>query len=266
MLEDFILTLRMQEKGGTQLQEVHERLRPSGAPEWIIFIHGFNVDEPCALEQWETLRSNMAIGDVAGRVQCGIFLWPSDEYSNYSSYPKMIPQAEKAGRKLADYLGNHPASQVVLVGHSMGARVALQAAETLAGSSMELRGLVLLGAAVRAIDCERFEQYGRAHAAREAVGFSITDSTLKRWFRIGEKAAAPFAEIGEAVGHRGHPESRTWHRLDSRSNDHSYWKFKCSADLTAWALNPSGIMIPPPAPCPADRSPEERKRPQSCGS
>ncbi len=261
MAADFILTLRMQEKGGQQRAEVHEELRPSGAPEWIIYIHGFRVNQAKALKQWDVLRSHLAIDDSAARVECGVFLWPSDQTN---VYPEMIPQAAKAGRKLAAYLRAHRSSRAVLVGHSMGARVALQTADTLARSQLELRGMVLLGAAVRAIDCEPFEWYEGAHAKREAVGFSATDTELKRRFRWGERASTPFQQIGEAVGQYGRPDSRSWQRWDSKTDDHSYWKFEGSANLTIWALDVPGIIPPPATQSPEDRSAEERTPRSGC--
>lgn len=261
MAADFILTLRMQEKGGQQRAEVHEELRPSGASEWIIYIHGFRVSQPKAFRQWKVLRDNLAIDDSAARVECGVFLWPSDETN---VYPEMIPQAAKAGRKLAAYLRAHRASRAVLVGHSMGARVALQTADTLAGSQLDLRGMVLLGAAVRAIDCEPYELYEGAHAMREAVGFSATDKELKRWFRLGERASTPWQEVGEAVGQYGRPDSRDWERWESNTNDHSYWKFKGSADLAIWALDVPGITPPPATRSPKERSAEERTPRSGC--
>jgi pimeloyl-ACP methyl ester carboxylesterase len=251
---DFILTLRTQEEGGQQLSEVREEVRPCGASEWIIFIHGFHDNQEEAMRNWQVLRSNLAIDDSVSRVQCGIFLWPSDE-SNF--YPEMTRQANKAGRKLAAYLLKHRAIKTVLIGHSLGARVALQTAEKLAESPVKLRGLVLLGAAVRTTDCEEFEDFGSAHAKREAVGFSEADKALKRLFGWGERAAYLWRKV-EAVGRRGGPKSRKWCRWDSKSADHSYWKFKHSAELAIWALDSSGLIPAPATRSPAETSPYER--------
>ena len=255
MAADFILTLRAKEEGGQQLSEVREDPGPCGARELIIFIHGFRDNQAKAKNNWQELRKNIAIDDSGSDVQCGIFLWPSDESNGYW---KMIEPANMAGRKLADYLLLHPARKTVLIGHSMGARVALQAAEDLANTSIKLRGLVLLGAAVRTKECEKSQSYGRAHAKREAVGFSKADRVLKAWF-LGEKAAAPLlGKVGNAVGQLGGPESRDWNRWDSKSADHRYWKFKYSGELAIWALDSSGLITAPAARSPAERSSEAR--------
>jgi pimeloyl-ACP methyl ester carboxylesterase len=253
MAGDFILSLRIKARGGYQLEKIYEEKPPNPGLKWVIFIHGFHVHREKALRQWGVLRSIIGIDYDATQIQPGLLLWPSDQSIIYS---EMIDYAEEAGRKLGLYLEEHPGSPAVLLGHSMGARVALEAADYMRGG--QLRGFVLLGAAVGVSKFKRFQRYDRTHAEREAVAFSPADKTLKRWFTAGEKAAAPFSEIGDAVGLQGHPESREWKREPSNSNDHSYWKLKVSGELTQWALGSTGAGQHPKEWTPAEHHSEQR--------
>src|SRR5438552_16403285 len=117
----FALTLRKQNKGGEMLTSVHPEEPPEPGLTWVIFIHGFGVFKEEALEQWEVLRSIIRVPYRTSRVQPGVLLWPSDA----GSYPKMIERAKEAGQALGRYLEGHPGSPAVLLGHSMGARVAV---------------------------------------------------------------------------------------------------------------------------------------------
>lgn len=251
----FILTLRLQDKGGEMRERVHPEKPPEPGLTWVIFIHGFRVHEAKALDQWQTLRSIIGIRYDETRVQAGVLLWPSDKSL---LYPEMIPFAEKAGQKLGRYLENHPGSPAVLVGHSMGARVAMEAADRLLRRGSRLQGFVLLGAAVGVSQFEEDERYDITHAEREAVGFSPGDGTLRRLFRPGERAAAPFREIGDAVGLKGHPESRHWERKKSGSNSHKYWKLAVSGELTRLMVSSPATGQQPAAWTPAEHHAEQR--------
>jgi pimeloyl-ACP methyl ester carboxylesterase len=253
MASDFILSLRIKDERGPQRNEIFEEQPPIPGLTWVIFIHGFKTSREGALEQWEQLRPIIGVDYGDSRIQAGLLLWPSDESR---LYPKMIDYAEKAGRKLGSYLEKHPGSPAVLLGYSMGARVAIEAADYQRGA--QLRAFVLLGAAVGVSQFNQFERYDRTHARREAVGFSPTDRVLNGLFTYGEKAAAPFSERGDAVGLSGYPESRTWHRRDSKTNDHSYYRLQVSGELTQWALDSAGLRRRPAKWIAAKRYPDGR--------
>lgn len=229
----FVLNLRWQDSGGGQRDLVLEEVRPAGSSCWLIFIHGFRNTRCEAIDHWNYLRDRCDFGGDDDRIDTGLLLWPSDA----ASYPRMLEPAEKAGRKLASYLSLHPGPDIVLVGYSLGALVALAAADALRGR-MNLQGLVLLGAAVDVARLAPFAQYGFVpYARREAVAYSHLDSMLRKWFRVGERAAAPVADRGEAVGLWGRPVERGWRREDSRTKSHAYWQLPISPVLMRWALD-----------------------------
>src|SRR6266704_2506191 len=71
-------------------------------------------------------------------------------------------------------------------------------------------------------------------------------------------AAAPFREIGDAVGLKGHPESRHWERKKSRSNSHKYWKLAVSGELTRSMVSSPATGQQPAAWTPAEHDAEQR--------
>ena len=219
---------------------VYEEEAPSSSVTLLIYIHGFNVDRDRSMMQWSTLRSRLGIGDDFDRVESGLFLWPSDlrESRGWSrmAYPGVIRRAEEAGRLLGEYLRRRASNKFVLIGHSLGALVALAAADRLRGRS-SLVGLALLGAAVRTKELEITGAYGVFPlAAREVIAFSPMDRVLQSAFRFGERLATPFEQSGQAVGLTGNPATRGWERFGSRLDHHEYWRFDGSAEVVCRAL------------------------------
>lgn len=247
---DFVLSLRTAPRAGPQRNMVFEEVRPLGGCIWVIFIHGFNVDRARGLEQGETLWGNLSRGEPEGRVLKGVFLWPSDLYGSRTlskvAYPKMVEPARRAGRILGTYLAERNQMDAVLVGHSLGALVALTAADWLRGKG-QLRGFALLGAAVDVGEMEVGGAYSIAPLAdREAVEYCPDDKVLRSAFRVGQRAAAPFVPVVGAVGLTGQPWSRGWRYNNCRFDHHTHWKEPGSADAVAWAMNHSVSGREPP--------------------
>jgi len=228
---------------------------------WLLFIHGFNVSAPEAAKQWTTLKGLLSLDGEVERIHTGLFLWPSDSFGRWpTSYPKMIKPAKQAGTKLGDYLATLRDNPLILVGHSMGALVAVEAALAIRLSQRpKPQGLVLLGAAVDESELRDSGAYRHALADHEAVGFSSTDWALKRPFRLGAKAAAPFEPKPEAVGLHGHPSRRAWLSTDSLRSDHSYWQLPVSAYLTRWALDEASLSRQTAERNVGERRPDERQ-------
>jgi pimeloyl-ACP methyl ester carboxylesterase len=237
MFDPLWLTVRTSPTAGSMRAQVQEEVRPpSGAP-WLIYIHGFNVTEERAREQWAVLRGLLPRGTRG--VYAGPFLWPSDRYemrflSRLSYADILSKRADQAGRILGQYLRERAHGDVILVGHSLGARVALNAATTFqSGRPQRLRGLALLGAAVPVSEMTSTGEFWDQLAVVEAVGVSPDDRVLGSPFGIGQLMSAPFAPRTEAVGLRGWPEGRDWCRVDCKIDHHEYWRAKRSAEVVA---------------------------------
>jgi len=235
MFDPLWLTIRTAPAAGSMKEKVDEVLRPPSNAPWLIYIHGFNVPEARAKEQWAVLRG--LLPTATRGVFAGPFLWPSDRYErrslSRSSYASILSKrADEAGRILGRYLRERAHGDVVLVGHSLGARVALVAATAFqSGRPQRLRGLALLGAAVPISDMTGV--FWDQLAVVEAVGVSPADRVLGRPFRFGQLISAPFAPRTEAVGLRGWPEDRDWSRVDCQIDHHEYWRAKRSAEVVA---------------------------------
>ncbi|WP_410617094.1 alpha/beta fold hydrolase [Amycolatopsis sp. lyj-109] len=261
-MSDFVLTLRGESRGGLRRSFVVEEGRPLGGYVWVIFIHGFNVDRKRGFLQANTLWSNLFRGELMGRVQKGVYLWPSARFPwrNLSrfAYPAVVGRAGRAGRHLGDYLASRNSGDVVLVGHSLGSVVALSAADRLRGSGI-LRGLVLLGAAVdvnEMIDGGLFSFMPLAR--REAVEYSPDDKVLRSVFKIGQKIAEPFSPLAGAVGLSGQPWSRGWRHRDCKFDHHTHWEVPSTAQAVAWTMDHSVAGRIPPTNRVAERTPSVR--------
>jgi pimeloyl-ACP methyl ester carboxylesterase len=244
MMPELALSVRTRPKGGRQRATIEEVSYPLSGRTWLIFIHGFNVDEFRARYQWSHLRSLLGPDDDASRVQTGVFLWPSDRYRyrllSKFAYPPMTEQAATAGRILGQYLMDRQQDAVVLIGHSLGALVALAAADRFRNG--QLKAFVLLGAAVDERDLETNGPFGLAPLAEhEAVAYSLTDKYLRGIFKAGEKLSQPFSSIHDAVGLNGEPRSRHWIAEDSRFDHHEYWHEKISATLVRKVMDPGQL-------------------------
>ncbi|MER7457487.1 DUF726 domain-containing protein [Micromonospora sp. NPDC126480] len=234
----FVLTTRWQARGGRTRLAVQEEVRPDHARPWLIFIHGHNVDRAYALEQWRVLRRTL---HVPAQLQVGLFLWPSDLWRNRTmsklAYPAVTERAANVGRILASYLGPRN-DRVILIGHSLGALVAVNAARELLPERQPLQAFVLLGAAIAVDDMTWPGEFHRVPlAGREAVGFCPEDRVLRSVFRPGQRFARLFRRASEAVGLHGEPrEARDWLARRTRVSDHSYWRSEESAALVSEVL------------------------------
>ena len=251
MIPDLELSVRVSPRGGPQRETIEEIHRPSSKYTWLIFIHGFNVNQDYARIQWNSLRPLLGVAGDSSRVQAGTFLWPSDRFyyrwTSKLAYPPMTYRAAEAGRILGQYLIDRKKDSVVLVGHSLGAVVALAAADWFKAEG-RLKAFVLLGAAVDERNLEKNGVFGfRPLAKSEAVAYSPTDRYLHGLFGVGERAAQPFVKIRHAVGLNGEPLSRSWIAEDSRIDHHEYWHEKMSADLVRKVMGPGQLYRVPPS-------------------
>jgi len=214
---------------------------PGSGRTCIIFVHGFNKDVPEALgqarrffgllqDQWDWSTR---------RVRFSTYLWPATRQAKSLlsgfKYPQMIDPAKRSGRMLGEHLSkHHPGLSVVLVGHSLGALVAAEAALRMRKrDEPSLRVLLLTGAAVESRELEHLGDYQDRLAHKEAVLFCTSDVILKHLFGLGQRFAHPFRRPSDAVGLTGLPTTRAWD-VSLRTNiwDHRYWDKASTAETT----------------------------------
>lgn len=260
MSDDFILSVRNLPRGGGPRTTVIEERRPHPGMVLLVYVHGFNVNRARALEQWGHLRGLIT---MTTQVQCGLFLWPSDRFaSRFVSrmyFPPMVSLAQACGRRLGAYLQDRKL-RAILVGHSLGARVILEAADRFRAGSL-IDGIGLLGAAVPVNEMEDGGSFDISLAQREAVAYSARDPVLGRPFRFGAFLATPFASHAEAVGLNGEPAARKWFRMDFEINHHEHWKVPAARQFITSLTGPYSVRMAKESLMPPERRPLQRPMP-----
>jgi len=138
---------------------------PIGDEELVIFVHGFNVDDQSALDAaYEcqlALEQNGYNGDVIG------YSWDSDEGDSADlGWGDAKDIARENGEKLANYITNwnyYVGEQINLIAHSLGARVAADAAESIVADfnrSNEIDTTVFVGGAIDDQEVGEEDEYG----------------------------------------------------------------------------------------------------------
>ncbi len=293
------LNLRQNSKGGRALEEINLPLSMT-LRVWerlIIFVHGYNVDRKGATTAFAAMEDQLR--RVAPRLldQCIGLYWPGDwgtpsKAINALAYSSEVGHAKALARPLADFIRDFQVLSgpccIVLVGHSLGCRLILEALadlkQDLADTNRNPVTLVILMAA--AVPEAYIQQpnplfAGLSRAARLVVLHSRKDWVLRLAFPLGQRHAE--GDMGglwpEAIGLRGMPAPGIWSdEHEMRSFKHKdYWLKPGPAMLLARELGelsasgPAAAKPPPPniiaarhAP-PARRGPGERAAPGERG-
>jgi len=205
--------------------------------------HGFNVSRSegvCSLSRLE-----FALALPSSAVFIGV-LWPGDFWIPVVNYPFEGATSMDCGRRLASYCDRNfgKASSLSFVTHSLGARLALEAAKTL---RRQVRSMCLTAAAINN-DCLTAE-YASAFANSSIVSVlaSEKDRVLRLAFPVGDPIAnllhfdhKPFRS---AMGYRG-PEQAVgntvppWQISDRDNYDHG--DYLPSSDRTQAFPVPAG--------------------------
>jgi pimeloyl-ACP methyl ester carboxylesterase len=244
-------TAREEERAGkvrTELESVFGD-PPESTNHLIIWIHGFNTAQIDAERTWK--KTHMRVRDITSlpRLRDTVwFFWPGDASRNKHlsaiSYFSQVPKAVRAGHLLAKHVMKLSAQnselEVSFVAHSLGCRVALEAARELSrveGGS-PVRDLLLFAAAVPEGLCLTGHRYEERLAKQERVLFSTSDSILKRWFPLGQVVARGRGydlhpgDLKKAVGFTGGPSSRwSWRREAAGYEHDDYWTENESLNL-----------------------------------
>ncbi len=187
--------------------------------EIVIYVHGFQNDEQDAIDNFNTAKKSLEKNGYTGPV-IG-FSWDSDTGPLDFDDAKMI--AEKNGKKLAQFIVDYklkcPDTKVRLIGHSMGARVILNALQSLHGNATwntnnwKVATVHVVGAAVDNEEVSKNDGFG--NAIEDEVGdfynkFNYEDNVLSRWYWPEEGDQA----LGEDGAQKGIPLPSNYHEED----------------------------------------------------
>jgi pimeloyl-ACP methyl ester carboxylesterase len=212
----------------------------------IILVHGFDVPQQSAAESLGAFRERLLSrlsGSGGAEPSVWAFYWPGD--LSRAAFPAAIPRAELAGERLGELLTTlDPAQQVVLIGHSLGCRVVLQALHYVADAkakgrtSADVPLACLLAAAVPIGRCAGNGAPYRREVIKNTVHvlFSRADGTLRSWFRVGQ---ALYENMGEAVGLNGLPGDRWTDPFDTGLKHKDYWSADTSVNKVAEIIAPT---------------------------
>lgn len=216
------LSVRELSVGGDVINVVRYRgLDPRKSERLLILIHGFNVTQARAAETLTGFHRRLADSSAGGARSlppAWIFYWPGDHEDplfSAATYSDRIDTAKLAGERLGKLLTKlSPHQEVILIGHSLGCRVLLQALSYVADAhadgtpSAQVIMACLMAAAVPEGRCQGHNQPYRSDVIKPAIHvmYSRDDCVLHRFFPLGQKVKGEV--MGPAVGYLGGPPER----------------------------------------------------------
>jgi len=205
---------------------------------FIFLVHGFDNNKTEATRNYESFVKQL--NTYTNKLDNDIFgiYWPG--YSRKGIwglrkfyYPKAVKNAKLICKNLAEYLSkkkgpNGSRCKVILIGHSLGCRLILEALTELSRrKSYNKIDTFLLAAAV---PVEYVIAGGRLGsgvqlASKSYVFYSQDDRTLFRYFEIGQMFSSGEVFNPEPIGLYGNPSYGIWdERIHMKGFDHSdYW-------------------------------------------
>lgn len=244
-----VLDLREDDEGGAVRPQVVVRWRGipgTAGPELLLLIHGFNNHRAEAESAYAVFRQRQQstcrgpVGQALDDWAADVF-WPGDakapgflDVADALCYPgALVAARDEVVPRLAEHLrraegGVH---RLHLVGHSMGARIALELIQQLQREGGPAIGRVVLMAA--AVPTFMLQPGGRLEHATlwaEAVQVlcSRSDRVLQLAFPVGQSAAkGDEGFMPEALGRRGHVPATAGGRVTRievpRAGHGDYW-------------------------------------------
>lgn len=193
----------------------------------VVFVHGWLNTPETALDGFETVARALATNGYHQPVVG--FSWDSYNYSWWVA--KHVARAN--GPKLANFVDTYgernPDTEVVLVGHSLGARVVvetLQALETRFEAPDAVGHVALLGGTLRAKDVAADGAFGRVIASFGGDAFAFenyysgNDEVLDWAFHYAEGGHPAVGRVGcEGTA----PEQYTDHDVTGAVSGHSWY-------------------------------------------
>lgn len=207
----------------------------------VLFIHGYNASNTSAKDSFASLQEHLAQWSTEAADDVVWVFWPGDARSKIPLaepliFPQSVGKAIELGPRFADVIrdfrgpGNTPC-EVVLVGHSLGCRLILEALDALRHGPPchNTVSLVFLMAAAVPVS----HAVGRFAAAltgatrvakRVVVLHSDEDVVLQVAFRLGHMLGPDRQFLAQAVGLHGNPRL-TWddHAQMLHFDHGSYW-------------------------------------------
>lgn len=199
-------------------------IRRTSRRDVLFATHGFNVSMAegiCSLARLEEALSLPESCQFIG------ILWPGDFWIPAINYPFEGETATDCGRRFARYCDRNlrSSSSISFITHSLGARLALQAAQVL---KTKVRSICLTAAAVNS-DCLTTQYAGAfANSAIVSVLASHKDSVLRLAFPIGDAIADLLHRdhaLRPALGYGGPPSAigatvPPWQIPDAAGHNH----------------------------------------------
>jgi hypothetical protein len=267
------LTLREQPRGGEPL-DVREGTESAFNNRYrrIVLVHGYNVSRREAIKSFLKFEENLS-GFARHLVpDCCWVLWPGDGFIpglRTLAYPLRLKNAKACAFEFAEYLKarrtpDDQPSEMIIIGHSLGCRLILEAlAELKRQDSLQAAlnlTIILMAAAVpfMLLRDDGSLHEGVSLSGRQLVLFSRHDRVLSRFFAIGQRIGRDGIDPPlEAVGERGLPSVGVWgKKYEMFYYDHGdYWSTPETARLIAgWLGAPIALPI-------AERMPIDKEQP-----
>lgn len=241
-------TLRVRD--GRIFPAVNESRSPAGIHRIYLLVHGFNNDPIQARSRYEAFRARMR--DIIGADGNKIWelYWPGYDdwiaeplrqrlrpvqllHSSITAvrYYKQVPKACVTGALLGEYIRDlgsaMAASEVLLIGHSLGCRVIMEAIKYLLAGRTDRNRIPAICLMAAAVPSEFFDDPNRFLQASEfplhrIVLHSRRDTVLKHAFPAGQSLAHE-GLWPEAAGLHGRPRVRWTARDETMLQHGDYW-------------------------------------------
>jgi predicted alpha/beta hydrolase family esterase len=280
-------TRRLWVEDGEIFPSPHDAGSPAGFQRLALLVHGFNNDRQDAERNYLYAKSRLAGAGVAPHVVKNIWelFWPSyvpalmprlfrigtkgeraaqgNKAVSAFSYAQQVTKAKRVATRLASYLvaiseRTSGPMALVLVGHSLGCRLILEAVEAIerieSGKKPYVAALFLMAAAVQ-VDRVRAPRRKKEKGSRARDRFHLPDNTyclysrddqvLRFLFPLGQAAAREWRSLAarpEAVGRFGGPVDARWAGKDDTLLGHGmYWQ---SEATTRHLASLFGVALP----------------------
>jgi pimeloyl-ACP methyl ester carboxylesterase len=218
-----------------------------GRSRLVLLVHGYNVPEDKAVKEFDGFIGSILKLAPGLNGQIGIMLWPGDYRPvwSWASYPWRVHTAINCAKQLAEYLlarrdmnGNIP--EVILIAHSLGCRLVLEALKLLPSDHRLSIKIILMAAAYPVALLKGPKAALQVKTAKAAVVlYSDSDKVLRFLFPAGERIARTAgSEPVEAVGLNGLPDAGVWsERTPMHAHKHGdYWKSERVRDAICRSL------------------------------
>lgn len=237
----FVLDFRERSKGGAVTSGVLsgaslDDLRRKTAVTFLV--HGYNVNRTEGRRSLRRLAARLSSRSDTAMV---LVLWPGDHWMGMISYPFEGRDADQTGSALARYVAEIAAlrrsTRISFVSHSLGARVAMEAARGLDARGYAMTQICLMAAAIDNSSLSNSRAYRPTveRSGRVAVLSSRKDRVLKYAYPAGDLLQG-FLFAGDVAdfalgysGPRGHKSEKVPDRVlaepisKDRKSDHGHY-------------------------------------------